>query len=445
MANVIRIKRSTGSSAPASLANAELAFAEGSDTLFLGKGTGGAGGSATTIEAIGGKGSFVALSGSQTVTGDKTFSGAVDLTGTIKIGGTSVTADASEINKLDGVTPGTASASKVLIVDSNKDLTLDGGDLTVQDLTVSGNLTVNGTTTTINSTIVSVDDKAIELGATASPSDATADGGGIILKGTTDKTILFNDAGDSWDLSEHVNLASGKQFKINGDSVLSGSALGSGVTSSSLTSVGTISSGTWQGTAVGISYGGTGQTTAQAAIDALTAVASATNGHVLTKDAVSGNAVFKAAPAGAYDNDPEIQALASVTSAADALPYFTGSGTASTTTLSSFGRTLIDDADASAARTTLGLAIGTDVQAYDAELSAIAGLTSAADKGIYFTGSGTASTFDLSSFGRSLVDDADASAARTTLGLGSIATQSASNVSITGGAIDGVTLDGGSF
>ena len=113
--------------------------------------------------------------------------------------------------------------------------------------------------------------------------------------------------------------------------------------------------------------------------------------------------------------------------------------------MSSFGRTLIDDADASAARTTLGLAIGTDVQAYDAELSAIAGLTSAADKGIYFTGSGTASTFDLSSFGRSLVDDADASAARTTLGLGSIATQSASNVSITGGAIDGVTLDGGSF
>ena len=53
MANTIRIKRSTGSSAPSTLENAELAFAEGSKKLFIGIGTGGAGGSATTIEAIG--------------------------------------------------------------------------------------------------------------------------------------------------------------------------------------------------------------------------------------------------------------------------------------------------------------------------------------------------------------------------------------------------------
>jgi len=58
MANTVRIKRSTGSSAPTSLANAELAFAEGSKTLFIGIGTGGAGGSATTIEPIGGEGKF---------------------------------------------------------------------------------------------------------------------------------------------------------------------------------------------------------------------------------------------------------------------------------------------------------------------------------------------------------------------------------------------------
>ncbi len=58
MANTVRIKRSTGSSAPTSLANAELAFAEGSKKLFIGIGTGGAGGSATTIEAIAGTGSF---------------------------------------------------------------------------------------------------------------------------------------------------------------------------------------------------------------------------------------------------------------------------------------------------------------------------------------------------------------------------------------------------
>ncbi len=59
MANTIRVKRSTGSSAPTSLENAELAFAEGSKKLFIGIGTGGAGGSATSIEAIGGTGSFV--------------------------------------------------------------------------------------------------------------------------------------------------------------------------------------------------------------------------------------------------------------------------------------------------------------------------------------------------------------------------------------------------
>lgn len=465
MANTIRIKRRSSAGAagsPTGLANAELAFNEADDTLYYGKGTGGEGGLATNALAIAGPGAYVSLSGTQTITGNKTFSGTLDLgssaiattksannnstavattayvdsaigsvgqfsgltfagdTGTsepiasgdtFKVsGGTGLSSVASATDtvtvNLDNtaVTPGsyggaasvgsftvdaqgrlTAASSTTIEIalgtntSGNYVATITGGTgvtssaattgegtthslsigqdvatsasvtfagltlnsgsmvfegatandhettLAVTDptadrtvtlpdatgtvaltnnklsdfaatssaelisvisdetgsgalvfantptlvtpnigaatgtsLVLSGDLTVNGTTTTINSTTVTVDDKNLELGSSAEPTDAGADGGGITLKGTTDKTFNWVDATDSWTSSENLNLLTGKTFKINGTDVLSGSTLGSGVTASSLTSVGTIATGTWNGTVIGSTYGGTG-------------------------------------------------------------------------------------------------------------------------------------------------------------------------------------------
>lgn len=213
MANTIRIKRSTGSSAPTSLQNAELAYAEGTGILYYGTGTGGGGGSASQVVQIGGQ--------------NPTFA-------TIATSG---------------------------------------------NATIGGNLTVNGTTTSVNSTTLNVDDKNIELGSVATPTDSTADGGGLTLKGATDKTFNWVNSTDSWTSSEHIDIASSKVYKVAGSTVLSNNTLGSGVVSSSLTSVGTLTSGVWNATTIAIANGGTGATTAAAALSnfGLTATASELN------------------------------------------------------------------------------------------------------------------------------------------------------------------------
>jgi hypothetical protein len=503
MANTIRIKRrsSGAAGAPTGLANAELAYNEVDDTLYYGKGTGGAGGLATTAEAIAGSGAYVGLSGTQTVTGNKTFSGTLDLGSSavaatksannnstsvattayvdsaVSLASSSFTVDADEGSNLTitgsdtftiaggtGLTSvasatdtltlnldntsvtagsyGSATAVSTFTADAQgrltaagtatiaipasavtdfdttvvsaiqlrtassgsngisstwgamnslelsldstysptfAGLTLNSGSMvfegatanahettlaitdptadrtitlpdatgTVQlrvtdvddteigylngvtsaiqtqldakaslsgatftgavsgtSLTLSGDLTVNGTTTTINSTTVSVDDKNLELGSSAEPTDAGADGGGITLKGTTDKTFNWVDATDAWTSSENMNLVTGKSLLIAGTSVLNATTLGSGVTASSLTSVGTIATGTWNGTAIAIANGGTGSTDAGAARTAL--------GLAIGTNVQAYNSTLAAVAGGTYTGDDSITTVGTI-------------------------------------------------------------------------------------------------------------------------------------
>ena len=151
---------------------------------------------------------------------------------------------------IDGNTVTTSSGN--LTIDSN------GGTTTINDnAVISGNLTVNGTTTTINSTTVAIDDKNFQV-ATGAADDAAANGAGFTVdSGDGDKTFNFEATGDNWGASENLNLASGKAYKINNTSILNATTLGSSVVASSLTSVGTIATGVWQGTAINDTYLGT--------------------------------------------------------------------------------------------------------------------------------------------------------------------------------------------
>ena len=368
MSNTLRIKRRSSSGAAGvdglTLENAELAFNEADDTLYYGKGTGGAGGTATSIIAIAGYGAYTTIGTEQTITGNKTFSGTILVptptvnahattklyvdnlitnvnsnisnvatsftvagdsgssqtitsgidtltvsggtglssvasatdTITISLDNTAVTAgtygnantavtltvdaqgrltaasqsaiaiSASQITDLssNAVTSLSGTANEVAVSASNGAITLSlPSNVTIADsLTITGDLIVNGNTTTLNTTNLVVEDKNIVLANAATPTDITADGAGITILGSTDKTFNWVDATDAWTSSEHLNLLAGKEFKIGGTLVLSNTTLGSTVVNSSLTSVGTIVTGVWNGTTIAIGNGGTGATDA---------------------------------------------------------------------------------------------------------------------------------------------------------------------------------------
>ena len=488
MANTLRIKRRASGSpgAPTSLANAELAFNEVDDVLYYGKGTGGAGGTATTTPAIAGAGAFLTLSSVQTVSGNKTFTGDV-------VVNTVATSDSS-----------TKAASTAFVKAQNY---LTGN----QSISVSGDASGSGTTS-ISLTLASV-------GTAGTYTKVTTDSKGRVSSGTTlsatdiptltaakisdfdtqvrsnrlDQmaaptasvslnsqkiTNLATPTGDNdaatkayvdatkqgLDVKDSVRVATTAAVTLSGTQTIDGVAVIAGdrvlvkdQASGSANGLYSVAAGSWTRT-TDADNTPAGEVTAGMFTFVEQGTANGDSGWVLTTD----NPITLGTTAltfTQFSGAGQVSAGAGLTKTGNTVDVGTASsarivvnadsidlatigtpGTYKSVTTDSYGRVT----GGTNPTTLAGYGI-TDAQALDATLTALAGVTTAANQVIYATGADTFATTSLTSFGRSLIDDADAATARTTLGLGSIATQDASNVTITGGSIDNITLDGGSF
>ena len=186
-------------------------------------------------------------------------------------GGLSITSGSIDMNGGSGITLDTAG-------------TIDAPDATINILATVGaggaaninigganatlevaNLTVDGTLTYLDTANLRIEDKLIDLNSTAAGLGvgSNAASGLNILSNTPANTVTFQTLSDGGALSSSsgLDVATGKAYSVNAVSVLNATTLGSSVVTSSLTAVGTITTGVWQGTAVGVAFGGTGQTT----------------------------------------------------------------------------------------------------------------------------------------------------------------------------------------
>jgi phage-related tail fiber protein len=489
MANTLRIKRRASGSpgAPTSLANAELAFNEVDNVLYYGKGTGGAGGTATSVDAIGGPGAFLTLSTAQTISGNKTFTGDV-------IVPTQTASDSS-----------TKAASTAFVKAQNY---LTGN----QTITFSGDATGSGTT----SVALTLANSGVTAGTYTK---ITFNAKGLATSGTTlsASDIPTLTAAKISDFDTQVRTNRLDQLTVPTASVSLNSQKITNLadpTSAQDAATKAYVDATKQGLDVkdSVHAATTGNITLSGT-QTVDGVALVAGDRVLVKNQTTGseNGIYVVVSGGAWTRSTDADTSAKVTSGmfvfveegttnADSgwvlttdMPITLGSTALAFTQFSGAGQitagagltktgNTLDVGTASASRivvnadsidlATTGVSAGTyksvtvdtygritggtnpttlsgygivDAQPLDATLTALAGVTVSANQLIYATGADTFTTTSFTAFGRSLVDDADASAARTTLGLGTIATQDASNVNITGGAIDGISFDGGTF
>ena len=390
MANTLRIKRSTGSSAPTSLANAELAFTEGTETLFIGKGSGGAGGSATSIIKIGGKGGFFDKDTVQNA--NKVLSGPTTGSDAAPTFRALVADDIPSLlhtkisdfdtgvrtNRLDQMTAPTAAVSfNSQKITGLADPTADADaankgyvDGVAQGLDVKDSVVA---TTTANGTL-----------STAFANGQSIDG--VTLQ-TGDRILLKNQTTASQNGIYNVN-ASGAPSRATDM--------------------------------------GTGSNAAGAFVFVEQGTVNAENGFTCTSD--TGSAVV----------GTNNLTFAQFSGAGQIIA---GDG------LDKSGNELSVDLKANG-----GLVIESTELAVKLDATSITGTLAIGDGGTGATTATAALTaLGLSNYAKTLIDDADAAAARTTLGLGSIATQAANSVAITGGSItnlttfDGITIDGGSY
>jgi hypothetical protein len=472
MSNILRIKRRVASGAPgapSSLKNAELAFNEADNTLYYGFGDDG-NGNANNIPAIGGIGAFVSLTTSQTLTGNKTFSGTVVVpTPTANTHASTKLYVDQQVSSISNVVSNVAtsftvsgdSGSNQTITSGTDTLTISGGTGLTSVAGATDTITLNLDNTTVTggsyggagtvaTFTVDAQGRLTAAGNTAisvTASQISDKGTNLVtgLTGTANEITVSNSGVGAVTLSLPSNVTIPNNLTVTGDLVVQGNTTTLNTATLVVEDKNIVLSNV--ASPSDVSADGAGITILGATNKTLNWV-DATDAWTSSEhlDLATGK-VLKIGTSEVLSNTTLASSVvnSSLTSVGNVTSGTWSAGTIAIT----YGGT--GATTASGARTNLGLAIGTDVQAYDAELAAIAGLTSAADKLPYFTGVNTADLATFTTFGRSLVDDADAATARTTIGVGTIATQNSNNVTITGGSIsnlttfDGITFDGGTF